>query len=364
VPGGRLSLALLEPVDPSHAHRPRNDSERLLFRNLYPNLIRLDCHGVARPALAESWVRDSAGAWTFTLREGFQSDEAARALAAVPVLSGPTGIDSIRSLGPRQLRVHLTNAGSSAIQVLADPSLALVDTTPLGASTGSVRVPSRGALPAMELTLFSQGDPRDVLDRGVDLIVTRDPSLIEYAAGRPELRSFSLPWTRTYVLVQAPGAQPLSAAIADSERSSLARDAVPADARPAEPLDWWTQDRCPTAAPEAARSIPSKGVAYLRGDDVARAVAERMVAVAGPEAGLRTVALDPDAFRAALQGQSQHAFVVALPRQTLMPCRELADLPKHWAALPLVDTRAHAIVRKGSPPLGVDWDGTVRLLEP
>jgi hypothetical protein len=27
-----------------------------------------------------------------------------------------------------------------------------------------------------------------------------------------------------------------------------------------------------------------------------------------------------------------------------------------------VETRAHAIVRRGVPPMTVDWDGTLRLL--
>jgi hypothetical protein len=32
--------------------------------------------------------------------------------------------------------------------------------------------------------------------------------------------------------------------------------------------------------------------------------------------------------------------------------------------VPLIETRAHAIVRRGAPPLVAEWDGAVRLAEP
>jgi hypothetical protein len=42
----------------------------------------------------------------------------------------------------------------------------------------------------------------------------------------------------------------------------------------------------------------------------------------------------------------------------------LAAFPVGARIQPLIDTRAYAIVRKGSPPLTVEWDGTVRVAEP
>jgi hypothetical protein len=36
-------------------------------------------------------------------------------------------------------------------------------------------------------------------------------------------------------------------------------------------------------------------------------------------------------------------------------------LPPGVRSLPLIDTRAYAIVRKGVPPLTVEWDGTLRV---
>src|SRR4051794_6774961 len=49
------TVALSDHIDPSNAPRPSNESEQLLFRQLYETLVRVDCHGRARPGLAASW---------------------------------------------------------------------------------------------------------------------------------------------------------------------------------------------------------------------------------------------------------------------------------------------------------------------
>ena len=64
------TVALGEPVDPAHAPHPTNDSERLLFRQLYETLLRADCHGHAVPGLASEWRLDADGrTWIVVLRE-------------------------------------------------------------------------------------------------------------------------------------------------------------------------------------------------------------------------------------------------------------------------------------------------------
>ena len=55
VPPDTLRIALLEPVDAGHAPTPANDAERLVFRQLYEPLVRVDCAGVVRPGLASRW---------------------------------------------------------------------------------------------------------------------------------------------------------------------------------------------------------------------------------------------------------------------------------------------------------------------
>ena len=65
------TIALVERIDPSHAPYPSNESERLLFRQLYETLVRVDCNGRVRPGLAASWRLDADGrTWIVTLRDG------------------------------------------------------------------------------------------------------------------------------------------------------------------------------------------------------------------------------------------------------------------------------------------------------
>jgi hypothetical protein len=108
----------------------------------------------------------------------------------------------------------------------------------------------------------------------------------------------------------------------------------------------------------------SDRIVYDRDDEVARGLAERLVALAGPGERLRATGLDRIGLTAALREGSERAYVVPLPRQPLQPCRELRDVPAGARVRPLIDTRAHAIVRRGAPPLSVDWDGTIRVARP
>jgi hypothetical protein len=275
-----------------------------------------------------------------------------------------TGIDSAVILKDRQIRVFgAAGNRDSLLHLLAGPALAIRDGIDAGDNSGSgirIGLPA-GNLP-IDLRLHTQGDARDALDRGADLIVSRDPALIEYAAARPEFEIFSLPWSRTYVLLQPGSAEPLNVVKTDADRRSLARDAVEGDARAALPPFWWDQTlACPVVQTIASQPAGDR-IAYLQGDETARALAERLVAIAGP--GTRTMALSASAVVAGLRAGSERAYIVALPRQTLEPCRDASDLPSGARIQPLIDSRAHAIVRKGAPPLSVEWDGTIRVVEP
>lgn len=361
-----------DPVDLTNALHPRNDSERLLFRNLSESLIRLDCREELRPGLAEVWSHDSAGTWALTLRDRARFGSARRVSAADVVsnlASARTkglGIDSASMLNGRQLRVFFSAPNQvSALRVLADPALAIGHEIGTQSPAGrTIDMTAQGSQPLIQIRFPPLGDPRDALDRGADLIVSRHPELIEYAAGRPEFATFALPWSRTYVLVQPASGESLGPATTDGERRSLARDAVEADARVAEPPFWWEQSlACPTA--ETPTTPPAGDrIAYVQGDEVARALAERLVALAGPGTRLRIAALDQSGFAAALRAGSERAYVLALPKQVLDPCPEVSDLPGGARIQPLIESRAHAIVRRGAPPLMVEWDGTVRVAEP
>jgi hypothetical protein len=72
-------------------------------------------------------------------------------------------------------------------------------------------------------------------------------------------------------------------------------------------------------------------------------------------------ALAPAGFALALRAGSARAFVVGVPTHEPVPCRQTATWPDSAAVIPLVETRAQLVVRRGTPALVSDWDGTVRL---
>ena len=355
-----------DSVDLSHAPVPTNDSERLLFRQLYHNLVRIDCQGQLHPELAEAWSFDPARrSWTFTLGDTPVSPDGSRLLAAQvlaswrsrPRLLGAMGIDSVIAASDRTLIVGVRDGateptlfGQPALSVALNPGLSLP-------SSGQFRSSSGGPTVLDFLTLH--GDVRDALDSGVDLLVTRDLDLAHYAAKHRELQTFPLPWSETYALVQPSNADTLRGfAEADSVRQSLA-EAVRADARPAS--SEWAPPRCRGVASTPSSGPPAARVVHRAGDAAARGLAERIVALNGADPGLRVEALSDSAFAASLRAGAARGYIVALSLYPDNSCTGGVALPPGASIRPLIDTRARAIVRRGSPPLTVDWDGTPRL---
>ena len=210
---------------------------------------------------------------------------------------------------------------------------------------------------------FVEGDPRDLLDGGVDALLTDDPALIDYAAARPrELAALALPWSRTYGVLAVVGL-PVTDTAGFRDRMA---DAVSGAARGAGAPAWWREAaRCPGTheppPPSASRAIISDRIVYQAGDRQAQEVAERLVALA---ARLRAVGLDQAGFDQALAAGNDFAYVVVTPSRPAggEPCRELERLrlaPGHLARLmPLVETRWHLIVRRGRFGVSVDNEGT------
>lgn len=374
-----LTVGLPGPVNMAHAIAPANDSERLLFRNLFDNLVRLDCEGRPRPGLAESWAVDhSRTAWELTLTPDASfpvagptsADAAAAMFNAVGITDSLTteslGLDSATALDDRRLRVSMADPVDDSIpRFLADPALVLIDglASGPGAGEGSLEIPRRGSRPVIDFRFLLSRDPRDALDRDVDLIVTRDPQLIDYVSNRAEFATFSLPWSRTYVLLEAEDAQTVAPTLRDASiRGSLA-DAVRAAARVAEPPYWWMARGICRSSPARHSGMPGSHLVYPQDDEVARALAQRVVALAPASAGLRALGLDAPAFADAVRRGTERAYIVGLPRQSLAPCRDGGFLPGAVRLFPLIDTRASAIVRKGAPPLSVEWDGTLRVMD-
>jgi hypothetical protein len=229
-------------------------------------------------------------------------------------------------------------------------------------------------VPAVALTLAPpSGDLRDAIDHGTDLVRTADPDLLDYARRRPGASVTALPWDRTYALVLPAGSAGVGAAIAPDTaafRSALASDAVRADARAAVGPFWWEVPAACIARPAPkARRAPSNAIAYPASDAAARGLAERIVALASSggiaDAGTDVVArgFPADSFAMALRLGTERGYVVVLPLHAPVPCRESAGWPPHASVLPLVDTRAYAVLRRGAPALVIEWDGAVRPAE-
>ena len=73
--------------------------------------------------------------------------------------------------------------------------------------------------------------------------------------------------------------------------------------------------------------------------------------------------LAADSFGVALRLETERGYVLGLPRQALVPCRESAAWPPRASVVPLVDTRPYALLRRGAPALAVEWDAAVRPAE-
>jgi hypothetical protein len=354
-------------------------------RQLFETLVRFDCTGRLRPGLAVTWHAEDGGrVWVLTLRPGARywdggsvtpADIAAgwapdsaqgTAVRAAGILAATPG-------GEHDVRLTLAAPRDSLPAALADPALVIARTDRSGVvGTGRYRpatadrpprilAPSDSTARGVVTLLPDPRDLRDVLDAGADLVVTDDPATLTYAEARPELSLVPLPWSRTYVLV-VPNRSRITVDTASTVRlrETLARDVVRVDARAAEPPFPWGACAGP-AGPARTGAPVAPRIAYPTGDRIARDLAARIVAV-GTAPARSIVALDSSALRESLREGREAAYVLAEPRAPLIPCAPPVPWPVSVTVVPLVDTREHAILRRGAPPITVDWDGTVRLV--
>jgi hypothetical protein len=358
---------------------------------VYETLIRIDCTGAPVPQLAQSWTSgDDGRRWTFTLRPSARFSDgtpltAADVFAALARDSSLLDRSAITLDGIDRVSVRFSAARASVPPVFAEPGLAVTRRgassgwlvgsgvatadTAAGAATVTPVVAAAGR-PTVTVRSSSGGDVRDLLDHGIDILVSGDPEVLSYAAGRSELRTVPLPWDRAYVLLSAS-----PPTIPDIVRTSLARDVVRMEARPARGSYWWLAGpACPvgdtaTVTPAMTATRAATVVYYPQGDAPARDLAERLVALGLLGPGGRAAGVAPADFdaRFAAGGDS---YLVSLPREALAPCGAVRDLMTRapWLSsdpgrhiTPLVETRERAIVRRGGGAFTVDWDGTLRL---
>jgi len=411
VAGDTIAIAAMAPVDWSHVPEPTNAAERLVFAQLYETLVDVDCEDRARPGLAASWTLDATRTRiTLSLRNGarFWSGKAVTAnevLAAWRATAdrSPSSARRVRAIANGTTvvdeRTLLVSLPDTAWLVLADPALAIYEpqatarvpdgsgpfrpaeqsvSTPPGASVLTPIVAS--ADPNLLIRRTPSDDPRDAIDAGADLLVTADPTAVSYAAARAHFTTVPLPWTRTYVLALPDAASKLGALFLGPDsaslalRSSLARDAVRAEARAAQSPHWSEgTDGCTAAIdsrpPASAADRRSNRVVYRRDDPAARGLAERLVALDS-----RSVAagLAPNDFALALRDGGDVAYVVDLPRVSLSSCDDRSALHSSapWLAsagggvaklVPLIDTRETAIMSRDGVSATVDWNGILHF---
>ena len=319
-------------------------------------LVRIDCRGEPIPALATEWrPNPTAETWTFQLADRSVDPAAIRAQWRERATAGGdwpwSEIVDVSSGGGNRLVVRLRRPFLTLPTAFADPALA-------------VAVPTLGMVARIAAP---SADERNVLDPGsstaVDLLFSRDPATIEYARGRPEWRVVPLPPDRRYhLLTPVPVVEPpaVGASLIEAVRGDASEPAGPA---------WWSTGDC-DGRPDAPLppGPPRAEIGFLAGDPVARALAERMVALGipptPPPTRLRAVPLDSSALAAAINEGRVAAAVVADPTEAPLGC-----LPRPWSTharfrYPLLETRAHLIVRRDLGPLTVDRDGTARFLIP
>jgi hypothetical protein len=408
------TVALSDRIDSSNAPRPSNDSERLLFRELYETLVRVDCKGRVGPGLAAFWQLDANGrSWIVTLRENARFSDGTPVTAA-DVRASWTGdgigdellphvsrlVQSIVPVDDRSLAITLRRQRVDAPVALAHPDLAIakpVADSPWPLGTRSVRAASDGhtavARAATVITvarddlstirfLVAAGDPRDLLDDGVDLLLTRDPATLDYAATLPQFQSVPLAWRRIHVLL-TPGRSRSSPSLSEDARQVLADDAVRGEAQGARGPFWWeTLPDCQfPLSPARHRSSPTPQIVYDARDAAARDLAERLVGLvraSGPAATPWLDALLPDrprrtyqratgltgeALALARRRGTDAGYVMSLDSRPIDPCRDLQALidGAGWldpeTIVPLVETRLQAIVRRGRSGVTAEWDG-------
>ena len=439
-----VAVAVFDPIDLEYAPWARNEGERRLFGHLYETLITVDCTGDVQAGLAASWDRSVDGRrWTFEVQKSARfwdgspvtAGDVAWSWRNAPIDPGTPGavFDSVASDGERTLHVYLKRPHWEVPRAFSALTFAVAKSSPdldwlLGSGPyaiaqsqqgpsvnhGSAIVvhPAFGARgPVVRFVETSTSDARDLLTGTVDVMITGDPAVIEYASHQPHLDTVALPWNKTYVLLSTSRVRELlwggtTGNVSPELTDGLARDAVRIDARGSRSPFWWEAlENCGEVSDAVSKLPPFPRGAYSSGgsrrilfdlhDPIARDLAERIVALAATDTAISREAMAitsavPDLaggstrviaegvptheFRSSLRDGDDFAYVVAVLREPPDRCDEAARLLNRaqWLAalgadfskapVPLVDTRQHVIAKREKTGLISDWYGNLLIV--
>jgi hypothetical protein len=436
-----ITVALLDEVHPEHAPYATNASEQLLFNHLYETLITIDCLGRVRAGLAESWSRGEGGrCWTFELSEDAHFWDGTPVTAGdiveswqqefVDRMALAAGIDSTTYEGDQILHVYLSHVHWEVPLVLSELEFAVAkrhtdslwplgtgfyqivpsEQVPWGMSSHTITVNSiyDKKRPVIKFLVSTRSDTRDLLMGTVDVMVTVNPDVIDYAESQPQLTAVALPWDRTYVLLSTSLARESLSNTAvgllpSNLLDGLALDAVRGEARGHRPISWWEDLRMcgelsfnMSGLPPLPRAWYNKSelhrIVYDSNDPVAKDLTERIVALAATDPGISydaaalgsavpgltgsvsmTIAegVTKEELAQSLRSGDDYAYIVHIPLRSTDPCYEARRLlsQAHWllieenilsrAIVPLVDTRRHVIADRRRVELMIDWNGNI-----
>lgn len=346
---------------------------------------------LARPP-AERWIESAAGhsfdgVPSTRVAVGFAACAALMSCAPSPRVAPPAAV-AVPSA--HDLACFVADTAAAPADTLHVIAVSLPAPGALRTDCTGSTAPPANPTPVVNHVLATGSDLRDVLDRGIpgtagrrpDVVVTNDPEVLDYAALRGDYRSIPLPWTRTYVFI-APMLDSVTATPSTDARDEFARDAVRADVRGARPPFPWGADSVCQGPQGPPIATPMPVIGYAAGDAIAREIAERIVALAGASAApawipaplerttLRTQAVPADSIRAAL-GEGRIGGAVTFLSRTWSAggappvlCRESGAIAAGYAALALVDSRDHVLVRRGSGAIFyIGADGTLWFAGP
>jgi hypothetical protein len=453
-----ITVVLTERVNPKNAPRAGNTSESILFGHLYQTLFTIDCQGIARPVLADRWSRkDNGRLWVFNLRKDAMFwdssvvtardvirswqhtlDSYTREMAGVDSVT--TGDGRVIAGDKRTIYVYFSHPCKELPRVFSTFPFSVAknysdSTWPLGSGPYSIVKAGKGKEktsiqnivstqhiiriepsfdrngPVVRFLLSSGDKARDLLGNVVDVMLTSDPAVIDYAATRPPLTTIPLPWGKTYLLLSTSRIRMLRSGgkvgtLSTPHRERLARDAVRAEARGCLPYQWFDNLRdCPRLAgviPHLPRfrlyysdATDTRRVLYNINDPTARDLAERVVALAVADtttseqaASLASAVpflrdrnspliadgVTENQLRSSLRYGEDFAYIISISARPADPCAEALRLTEsaRWlvtseielshAIIPLVDTRKRIIVKRGRVTLATDWCNNILLV--